>query len=97
MATPDDFTERIAKEVKEAITKSLATIIPEVKRKITDEVDKSVKKSKLEFEPDFKRTSNKEQYKANSKILHALEETETALDSGDVTAAKESLTEGKRN
>ena len=93
--------ERVTLRVKEAIKESQQQIMQEMNSlftKISDQHSISNEQNLLQISsivasevPKFKRKSNEEQYKMNTKVMLKLDEAEQAV---DTTKTKEKIIEG---
>ena len=101
----ENLQQKIEDAIKNAMVGLKSDIINEIsentastlKRSVTDDIESTVtKKIKHNQKPEFWRKYNKDQYEHNSKVSQAIESVEEALDSGNITKAKEKLSEGKK-
>ncbi|KAH3779719.1 hypothetical protein DPMN_157526 [Dreissena polymorpha] len=79
--------------IKDAVKSNNDTLL----NSISGMINKMSVKSQWSFldVPKFKRKSNEEQYKSNSKILENIDLANTAIESNNTQSAKEALMEGK--
>ena len=87
----EQLVETKVEQVMRANNQELLSNITGMFNKISE--NSSTSANLLEL-PKFKRKSNEEQFKMNSKVISKLNHAETALVSENVESAKESLIEG---
>lgn len=92
--------QMVESRVKEAVKESQGVLLEEIRTMFTkisahsSVVNKSSVSSILEI-PKFKRKSNEEQFKQNSKVLEKLEQVGVAMQAEEYQVAHENITEGK--
>ena len=110
MDTDSEFDERVAAKAKEVMQEGQQQLLHEMNglkdliQKLSDQSSVSNEEQLQKITtivatgemPKFKRKSNEEQFKVNSKVIIKLDEAEQSADSMNADKTKEKIIEGKR-
>ena len=91
--------EAVDKHVEDSLTKFKSDILKEIAGTFSTSIKKVCESeitNALEEKPKLKRKSNQDQYDFNTKLRRVLENTESAVKSGDTDLATTSLTQGMK-
>ena len=88
-----DMQSLIDNKVQEVVKANNQELLSSISDMINKISAKPSQTSILEI-PKFKRKSNEEQYKINTKVLEQIERVNSALESSDMVRAKAAITEG---
>ena len=103
----DEVENLVTERVTEAVRSTQNDLLTGIQHLISSEVDKISERQKTLSELQlskiaaltpsaykFKRKSNEEQYKVNSKVLGKVQDCERNIDQAELSQAKENLAEG---
>ena len=100
----EEVSRMIQDTVKESVETSRQTLLQEIGT-LFDKISEQNNSSQLtrisslvqQDQPTFKKKSNEEQFKANSKVLLKLKEVNASLEQQNVVEAQSKITEGLLN